>query len=90
MEKMGSLRFFSTHSIQTKSRFPKNIILVRHGESLGNVDEQAYVTTADWRIPLTEKGTFNDLSSSFFFKICNRCKIPHIWSSGVSEKKKFY
>mmetsp|Transcript_27934 Transcript_27934/g.59146 ORF Transcript_27934/g.59146 Transcript_27934/m.59146 type:complete len:292 (-) Transcript_27934:40-915(-) len=32
------------------------IILVRHGESLGNVDEQAYVTTADWRIPLTDRG----------------------------------
>ena len=35
---------------------PQRIILVRHGESKGNVDESAYVTTADWRIPLTEKG----------------------------------
>lgn len=34
----------------------QRIILARHGESLGNVDERAYVTTADWRIPLTEKG----------------------------------
>lgn len=32
------------------------IILVRHGESLGNVDERAYATTADWRIPLTNLG----------------------------------
>ena len=32
------------------------IILVRHGESLGNVDESAYATTADWKIPITEKG----------------------------------
>lgn len=34
----------------------KRIILIRHGESLGNIDERAYATTADWRIPLTNKG----------------------------------
>lgn len=34
----------------------QRIILIRHGESLGNIDERAYVTTADWRIPLTERG----------------------------------
>jgi broad specificity phosphatase PhoE len=34
----------------------KRIILVRHGESAGNTDEKTYVTTADWRIPLTKKG----------------------------------
>jgi len=32
------------------------IILIRHGESLGNIDERAYQTTADWRIPLTKQG----------------------------------
>lgn len=31
-------------------------MLIRHGESLGNVDESAYVTTPDWKIPLTDKG----------------------------------
>mmetsp|Transcript_30848 Transcript_30848/g.66669 ORF Transcript_30848/g.66669 Transcript_30848/m.66669 type:complete len:307 (+) Transcript_30848:126-1046(+) len=35
---------------------PRRIILIRHGQSEGNVDERAYVTTADWRIPLTEVG----------------------------------
>ena len=35
---------------------PARIILIRHGQSLGNVDESAYVGTPDWRIPLTEKG----------------------------------
>lgn len=35
---------------------PRRIVLLRHGESLGNVDESAYVTTADWRIPLTNLG----------------------------------
>lgn len=35
---------------------PKRIILVRHGESQGNVDDSAYVTTPDWRVGLTERG----------------------------------
>lgn len=54
-------RFFS--SVSNNFEFihkpyfrPKRIILLRHGESLGNVDESAYVTTADWRIPLTNLG----------------------------------
>ena len=34
----------------------KRIILVRHGESEGNVDPAAYVTTPDWRIQLTDTG----------------------------------
>lgn len=36
--------------------FPRRIVLIRHGESEGNIDETAYVRTADWRIPLTERG----------------------------------
>mmetsp|Transcript_7408 Transcript_7408/g.11011 ORF Transcript_7408/g.11011 Transcript_7408/m.11011 type:complete len:279 (+) Transcript_7408:105-941(+) len=40
----------------TVNRLPKRIILVRHGESLGNFDEEAYSHTPDWKIPLTEKG----------------------------------
>ena len=35
---------------------PRRIILLRHGQSVGNADESAYVTTADWRIPLTSLG----------------------------------
>lgn len=35
---------------------PKRIILIRHGESIGNVDEKAYVTTPDWKVPLTLRG----------------------------------
>ena len=35
---------------------PRRIVLLRHGESLGNVDESAYVRTADWRIALTDRG----------------------------------
>jgi len=35
---------------------PYNIFLVRHGESVGNVDKNIYETTPDWKVPLTEKG----------------------------------
>uniref|UniRef100_A0A7N0V1Y9 Phosphoglycerate mutase n=1 Tax=Kalanchoe fedtschenkoi TaxID=63787 RepID=A0A7N0V1Y9_KALFE len=35
---------------------PKRIILVRHGESQGNLDNAAYSTTPDYKIPLTESG----------------------------------
>ena len=35
---------------------PARIILIRHGESLGNVDESTYVNTPDWRVPLTPRG----------------------------------
>ena len=29
---------------------------MRHGESMGNVDELVYTTTPDWKIPLTQFG----------------------------------
>jgi broad specificity phosphatase PhoE len=35
---------------------PKNILVIRHGESLGNQDEAMFSTTPDWKIPLSEKG----------------------------------
>ena len=34
----------------------KNITLVRHGQSLGNVNANTYSTTPDWKIPLTNVG----------------------------------
>ncbi|KAK9732621.1 hypothetical protein RND81_04G011000 [Saponaria officinalis] len=37
-------------------KLPKRIILVRHGESQGNTDPQAYSTTPDHKIPLTSTG----------------------------------
>jgi len=41
---------------QTRPRFPKRIVIVRHGQSQGNVDEAEYGRTADWQIALTEEG----------------------------------
>lgn len=54
-----SIRLFSSSNASSQKDVdfrPKRIILLRHGQSLGNVDESAYVTTADWRIPLTDLG----------------------------------
>lgn len=41
---------------QQQKILPKRIILVRHGESQGNLDNSAYATTPDYKIPLTELG----------------------------------
>jgi broad specificity phosphatase PhoE len=35
---------------------PRRIILVRHGESMGNIDTNYYYTHPDHSVPLTEKG----------------------------------
>ena len=37
-------------------RLPKRIVLVRHGESTGNLDESEYTRTPDSQIPLTKNG----------------------------------
>ena len=33
-----------------------NLYLIRHAESLGNVDRSVYFQMPDWKIPITEKG----------------------------------
>jgi broad specificity phosphatase PhoE len=35
---------------------PKRIILIRHGQSLGNIDESIYATLPDYKLPLTDEG----------------------------------
>lgn len=35
---------------------PLSIFLIRHGESVGNVDKTVYSHTPDWKVPLTERG----------------------------------
>jgi hypothetical protein len=39
-----------------KLRFPKRILIIRHGESTGNVQEEAYKTVPDARLELSEIG----------------------------------
>ena len=42
---------------------PKNIFLVRHGLSIGNVDRNAYKIKPDWKIELAEKGHIQALEA---------------------------
>ena len=42
---------------------PKRIILVRHGESVGNVDHNIYETVPDWKIDLTQIGRMQAVSA---------------------------
>lgn len=53
-----NVRSLTTNSYSKPTQRPKRIILIRHGESLGNVDEKAYVTTPDWKVPITPKGRY--------------------------------
>ena len=45
----------SKHHARVRN-LPRNILLLRHGQSLGNVDEHLFATTPDWKIPLSERG----------------------------------
>lgn len=59
--RMQERKKFSTDTLSLAYSRPmwtkaKRIILIRHGESTANVDEEVYVTTPDWKIPLTDKG----------------------------------
>ncbi|EPS66293.1 hypothetical protein M569_08481 [Genlisea aurea] len=48
---------YSSESPSQRARsLPKRIVLVRHGESAGNIDGAAYCTIPDNRIPLTPVG----------------------------------
>lgn len=49
------VRTIQNSSIRT-NQLPRRIILIRHGESLGNVDDTSYASIPDWRIPLTRRG----------------------------------
>lgn len=35
---------------------PHFIFIIRHGESMGNVDKNIYKTVPDWKVPLTDQG----------------------------------
>lgn len=50
-------------SVSFYHKLPKRIILLRHGESLGNVDETSYANIPDWKIPLTRRGERQSLKA---------------------------
>lgn len=43
-------------NVKKKPPRPRRIILVRHGESLGNVDDSVYTRIADPKVGITQKG----------------------------------
>ena len=43
-------RTLATTVLPSPFKRAKRIVLIRHGESEGNVDEAAYVNTADWYV----------------------------------------
>ena len=61
----GTARFSpTTVPSTTTTPLPKRIILLRHGESLGNVDENSYSHIPDWKIPLTRRGERQSLKAA--------------------------
>lgn len=58
---------------------PYNIFLVRHGESIGNVDKSVYKHIADWKIPLTIKGKqqANLAAANLKHQICDESVIVY-------------
>jgi hypothetical protein len=55
-----------------KYLLPKRIILIRHGESLGNIDETAYASIPDWKIPLTRRYVLLYVCCMFYFMTFSR------------------
>lgn len=71
------------HAAGCARRLPKRIILVRHGESQGNLDMSAYSTTPDYRIPLTPHGVQQALAAG-------RGILDVVSSSDANWKVYFY
>ncbi|KAH7572011.1 hypothetical protein JRO89_XS04G0185200 [Xanthoceras sorbifolium] len=62
---------------------PKRIILVRHGESQGNLDTSAYTTTPDHKIPLTALGVAQA-------RRCGSLLSSLVSSGGTSQNYRVY
>ena len=60
LERAAAHQWKVTSSVPQESganqHLPRNILLLRHGESLGNVDENLFTIMPDWKIPLSDKG----------------------------------
>ncbi|GAV63217.1 His_Phos_1 domain-containing protein [Cephalotus follicularis] len=68
------------HHLQEDKHLPKRIILVRHGESEGNLDTAAYATTPDHKIPLTSQGILQArLVGSHLNSLINSNKLGSVY-----------
>ncbi|KAG2499910.1 hypothetical protein HYH03_002198 [Edaphochlamys debaryana] len=64
-------RFHSTHNLATPPDLrilPERIVLVRHAESEGNVNNQAYTYIPDSQVPLTARGHMQAREAGKFIK----------------------
>ena len=73
---------------------PHRIIIVRHGESTGNVDESVYVTTPDWKVCMRvcmykKKPTQTDiyLVRSHTLNMSPSHHIRYLWVKKVTNKR---
>ena len=53
---MGACASSQSVAPSKKKNFPAKIVVVRHGQSRGNVDQSEYSRIPDWKVELTEKG----------------------------------
>ena len=72
---------------------PHRIILLRHGESQGNIDQSAYVTTAgewcwfyDWFVNLSNDTKLTKAYTSFTNQQPNQCKTVPIKTGGYLSR----
>ncbi|GLT90360.1 hypothetical protein SLE2022_082970 [Rubroshorea leprosula] len=78
MEELGLKRNQHPNSPHHGRLLPKRIILVRHGESEGNLDTAAYSITPDNKIPLTPLGKSQARSAGArLHDLISRCSSPN-------------
>ena len=87
-------RYHSTSSGATPSDFrilPKRIILVRHAESEGNVDNRAYTYLPDPQVPLTPRGWRQAMEAGDRIREMTESKAPGPGGKGaVSPPRLFF
>ena len=66
---------------------PRNIVLVRHGESIGNVDKKIYKSTPDYALKLTDKGKQQALEAGNKIKEYLRLLGDH---NPITDRVQFY
>lgn len=67
-EKVSILNRIMLGTHRDRLVLPKKVFLVRHGQSLGNVQEKSYETTPDWAMPLTAQGKKQALEAGLKIK----------------------
>ena len=69
---------------------PKRIILVRHGESTGNVDKAIYKTTQDHALGLTENGVEQAIKAGRQIKQLIGDQTVHFWVSPYNRTRQTF